>query len=179
MFLICKTLCFFTQECFVPAVLEKIFFNFVYVFLIFCNYLPLEKGVVLHLNNLESPSPKDAVCQVWLKLAQWFWRKIYLNFVNIFSLFRNYLPLEQRVALHLNKQARMLCAKFGWFWRIISPWTRTWPFIWTNLIPFIKECFVPSLVEIGLVVLEKKMKMWKVTTTTTTTTDKFWSEKLT
>jgi hypothetical protein len=24
--------------------------------------------------KLESPSPKDDLCQVWLKLAQWFWR---------------------------------------------------------------------------------------------------------
>ena len=31
--------------------------------------------MVLHLNKLESPSPKDALCQVWLKLAQWFWRR--------------------------------------------------------------------------------------------------------
>ena len=31
-----------------------------------------------------------------------------------------------------------------------------------NLSPFTQECFVPSLVEIGPVVLEKKMKMWKV-----------------
>ena len=29
----------------------------------------MEKGGVLHLNKLESPSPKDALCQVWLKLA--------------------------------------------------------------------------------------------------------------
>ena len=29
-------------------------------------------------------------------------------------------------------------------------------------IPFTQECFVCNLVEIGLVVLEKKMKMWKV-----------------
>ena len=29
----------------------------------------------LQLNKLESPSPKDALCQVWLKLAQWFWRR--------------------------------------------------------------------------------------------------------
>ena len=36
---------------------------------------PLEKGGALHLNKLESPSPKDALCQVWLKLAQWFWRR--------------------------------------------------------------------------------------------------------
>ena len=29
-------------------------------------------------------------------------------------------------------------------------------------IPIIQGCFVPSFVEIGPVVLEKKMKMWKV-----------------
>ena len=33
------------------------FKNFVDVFLLFQNYLPSEKGVVLHLNKLESPSP--------------------------------------------------------------------------------------------------------------------------
>ena len=27
------------------------------------------------LNKLESSSPNDALCQVWLKLAQWFWRR--------------------------------------------------------------------------------------------------------
>ena len=30
--------------------------------------------MALHLNKHESPSPKDALCQVWLKLAQWFLR---------------------------------------------------------------------------------------------------------
>jgi hypothetical protein len=29
----------------------------------------------LHLNKLESPAPKDDLCQVWLKLAKWFWRR--------------------------------------------------------------------------------------------------------
>ena len=33
-----------------------------------------ENLLVLHLKKLESTSPKDALCQVWLKLAQWFWR---------------------------------------------------------------------------------------------------------
>ena len=51
------------------------FFNFVNVFSLFRNYLPLEKGRALHLNKLEFPLPKDALCQVWLKLAQWFWRR--------------------------------------------------------------------------------------------------------
>ena len=44
-------------------------------FSIFRNYLPLEKGMVLHLNRLESPPPKDVLCQVWLKLVLWFWRR--------------------------------------------------------------------------------------------------------
>ena len=29
-----------------------------------------ENKIVLHLYKLESPSPKDFLCQVWLKLAQ-------------------------------------------------------------------------------------------------------------
>ena len=67
-----------------PVVREKKIFNFIYVFLQFGNYLPLEKGGALHLNKFESPVPKDALCQVWLKLAQWFWKssKIFFNFVN-------------------------------------------------------------------------------------------------
>jgi hypothetical protein len=35
----------------------------------------LEKSYPLPLNILESPSPKDDLCQVWLKLVQWFWIK--------------------------------------------------------------------------------------------------------
>ena len=49
---------------------KKIFLNFVNVFSLFRNYLPLEKGGALHLNKLESPSPKYALCEVWLKMAQ-------------------------------------------------------------------------------------------------------------
>jgi hypothetical protein len=49
---------------------KKIFFKFS-VFLLFGYDLPLENGIPLY----ESPSPKDGLCQVWLKLAQWFWRK--------------------------------------------------------------------------------------------------------
>ena len=66
---------------------------------------------------------------VGLKLAQWFWRRRYLNFVNVFSLFRNYLPLEKDGG---------------------PSFEQTW-------IPFTQGCFVPSLVEICQVVLEKKI----------------------
>ena len=46
--------------------------------------------------------------QGWLKLVQWFWRRIrrFLNFINICSIFRN-----------------------------ISTWKRVWPFMCTNLNP--------------------------------------------
>ena len=53
--------------------------------------------------GLESPSPKDALCQVWLKLDQWFWRRRFFNFRQCVSLFHNYLPLEKGGALLLNK----------------------------------------------------------------------------
>ena len=55
---------------------ERRFWNFFNVSLLFCNYLPIEKGVALHLNKLESPWSKDALCQVWkLKFAQLFWKR--------------------------------------------------------------------------------------------------------
>ena len=88
-----------------PLFWRRGFFNLVNVFSLFRNYLPLEKGGVLHLNlnppralclnKLESSSPQDAFCQVWLKLAQWYCRRRFLNFVNVFSLFSNYFPFKQ------------------------------------------------------------------------------------
>ena len=66
-----------TQGCIVPSLVEislvvlekKIFLILSMYFLLFHNYLPLEKGGALYLNKLESPSPKDALCQAW------FWRR--------------------------------------------------------------------------------------------------------
>ena len=51
---------------------------------------------------LDSPSPKDSLCQVWLKKAKWFCKR-FLKVLNIFLLFPNYLPFEKGVALHWNK----------------------------------------------------------------------------
>ena len=72
------------------------------VFLLLPNYLPFKNGVALHLNKLDSLSPKNALCQFWLKLARWFWRRRFLKVVNLFLLFPNYLPFEKDLALHLN-----------------------------------------------------------------------------
>ena len=67
----------FTKRCFLPhlveigsLVLQQKILKFCQYFSLFRNYLPLEKGVALCLNKYEIPSPKDALCQVWLKLAQ-------------------------------------------------------------------------------------------------------------
>ena len=108
-------------------ILEKKFFSISWMYFRYCrNYHHLEKGRTLHLNKLESPSLKDALCQVWLKLAHWFWRRRFLNFVNVFLLFRYYLPLEKGGALHLNKGEFLspndaLCQVWLklalWFWR--------------------------------------------------------------
>ena len=83
------------------VVLEKKIFKICqYIFAIIS---PWKRAGALHLKKFEFPSPKDALCQVWLKQVQWFWKRRFLIFVNVFLLFRNYLPLEKGVALHLIK----------------------------------------------------------------------------
>ena len=83
--------------------MEKKIFLYFNRILHFRYYLPLEKGVALNLNKFESPLPKNALCQVWLKLAQWFRRRRFFNIFNIILHFRYYIPLEKGVALYLNK----------------------------------------------------------------------------
>ena len=121
------------------------FFNFINVFLLFHNYLPLEKGRALYLNKLESPSPKKALCQVWLKLALWFLRRRFLNFINVFP---SYI--------------------------IISPWKRSGPFIWKKL-----ESPSPRNALFQVWLKSAQWFWWRrwqcekfMTTPTTTTTDK-------
>ena len=82
--------------------------------------------MVLHLNKLEFPSPKEAFCQIWLKLAQRFSTRRFLYFVNVFLLLNNYLPLEKGGTLHLNKlespspRPKINCTMFGWNYRSSS-----------------------------------------------------------
>ena len=54
------------------------------LFLPFCYYTPLEKGVVLRLNNFKSPSRKDALCLAWVKLVLWLWKRRFLNVYQIY-----------------------------------------------------------------------------------------------
>ena len=113
--------------------------------------------MVLHLNKLESPSPNDALCQIWLKLAQQFWESNFFNFINVFYLSLIISPLKRAgpfIWTKLNTlHPRMHCANFGWNWPsgseedflnfvnvfcyfvIISPGKRAAPCNWTNLNP--------------------------------------------
>ena len=155
-----------TQGCFVSSlvgigsvVLEKKIFKFRQRFSLFHNYFPLEKERALHMNKLESPSPKNALWQVWLKVAQWFWRRFF--FLIVFLLICHYLPLEKG--------------------RTRPSFEQTW-------ISFTQICIVPDFVDIGSVVLENIFTFRQCIFTISLlyrrrqrrrTTDKFWSEKLT
>jgi hypothetical protein len=63
----------------------------------------LEKGYTLRLKKLKSSIPKDDLCQIWLELTQWFWRKEFLNDPSPFLHFCDYLSFEEDLALYLNK----------------------------------------------------------------------------
>ena len=103
------------------------------------------------------------MCQVWLKIAQWFWSRRFLKVLNVFISFPNYLPFQKGVTFRLNK-LEFPSSKNAvwqdwlkldqWFWRrrffkvfnvfyyftIISPLRRAWSFIWKNL-----NFFYPSM----------------------------------
>ena len=52
-------------------------------------------------SSFEHTSPSDALCQVWLNLGHWFWRRRFINFVSVFLLLC--YPLGKGRALLLNK----------------------------------------------------------------------------
>ena len=67
-------------------------------------YIPFKRSIAFNLHNfLKLSSTKDAFCQVWFELDQWFWRRIVLNVASV------------------------LC-----YFVMISLWKRECPFIWRN-----------------------------------------------
>jgi hypothetical protein len=85
-----------------PLVLEKkiFFFNFQFIFNLSLISL-LGRGAIM--NKLESPPSKDDLCQVWLKLAIWFWRRRFLNDPTPFLHFCDFHTFEEDLTLHLKK----------------------------------------------------------------------------
>jgi hypothetical protein len=53
--------------------------------------------------KFDSPSPKNDQSQIWLDLAQWFWKRRFLNDptpTTPFLHFSDYLPFEEDLALY-------------------------------------------------------------------------------
>ena len=95
-------------------VLEKKFFFNCYFLIINCHiiylspyYLSWERRRFSILNKLESTSPTDRLCLVWLKMAHWFSRGYFQ--IRRLMYFRNFI--------------------------VIFLWKRKWPYIWTNCDP--------------------------------------------
>ena len=92
---------FYNQTDLICKTLSWDFLNFVNIISLFRNYLLCKRVRSFIWINLNPVHPKILLYQVWLKLDQWFLRRRFLNFVNVFLLFRNYLPLEKDMALQL------------------------------------------------------------------------------
>jgi hypothetical protein len=144
------------------------FLEFFSVFLICCYYLPLERGNPLYLNKFGIIPSKDDLCQVSLKLAQWFWRR-FLN--HPIPYFCDYLPFEEDLALNLyHVWLNLAC----WFWRrflkissvflifrYYLPLEKGYPLRLNNLkSPTPKDDLCQVWLIIGPVVLEKRIFKW-------------------
>ena len=74
---------------------------------------------IIHLIILKSPSPKDALCQIWLNLPSNSGEEDH-SFSQCILLLCSYFPLQKDMALHLNKfelpSLKMLCVKYSWNW---------------------------------------------------------------
>ena len=97
-------------------------------FLTISQLSPLWVGCGPSFEQTWIPFTKECLCQIWLKLDQWIWRRRFFKVLNVFLQFT-----------------------------IISPWEGREPSFKHTLIPFTQGCSVPSLVEIGPVVQEKKI----------------------
>ena len=141
-----------------PVVLEKKIFKSLKVFnlfLFFPNYLPFGKGLALHFNKLESPSSRDTLCHVWLKLAQWFWsRRWKCEKFTDGQTDRWRTTGDQKSSLELSAQVSF---QLRWAFSSVElkthnlpseNWVKTW-------IHFIHQYFVPDLVVISPVVLKR------------------------
>ena len=102
-----------------PRVSVEDFLNFVNVISLLHNYLPLEKGVALHLNKIESLSPKmlcAKICWYWLSGSgeeDFLISSTHFRYFVIISLWKKVGPFIWR---NLNPLYFVLCGKFGWNW---------------------------------------------------------------
>jgi hypothetical protein len=98
---------------------KKILKNFQYIFTLSL-LSPLGERLSPSFEQTWYPLPKNDLCQVRLKLAQWFSSRRFLNDATPFLHFCDYLPFEEDLALYLSKLkfslTRIICTKFDWIW---------------------------------------------------------------
>ena len=122
-----------------------------------------------------SPSPKDALCQVWLKIAQWVCRIfklgkcIFTSCYVIISLWKRTLSLTwisftQECFVPILSETGSVEEIFKFQHCVFAilnylPLEKAMAFFFflTNLIPHHPKMFLPSLIDIGPVVMEKKI----------------------
>ena len=121
------------------------------------------------IKKFESPSPKDALCQVWSKLALKCWRKKIEYFIFPLtplgkgcgpSFEQTWIPITQgcfvsnfdEINSVLLEETIFECLQHNFQ---NSPREKTWPCIWTKSKHSTQGCFVLGLVEIRQVVQKK------------------------
>ena len=113
-----------TYDYIITLIKRRDFLNFVNVFSLFRNYLPLEKGGTFIWINLNSHYQGNLYAKFGWNWPSCSWAEDFLNFVSVFPIFRNYLPLEEGgpfILKTLNShQPGMICAKCFWTWLICS-----------------------------------------------------------
>ena len=101
-----------------PSSSEERILNIFKIILLFCYYIPLEKGVALHLNKLTwIHSTQKWFVPSLLKLTQWFWRRFLILSVQLYIFV--IIPYCKRawpfIWINLNLlHPRLHCTKFGW-----------------------------------------------------------------
>ena len=132
--------------------------------------------MVLHLHEVAFPLPKNALSQVWLK-----WKKMIFEYYKC-TCYNNYGPLFEQIVIPLEQGCfvpslfeicpvawrrivYITCHLSSFLWKGCGPlFDQTWSPYNINF----KWWFVPNLVEIGLMVLEKiergvGMRQWRWT----------------
>ena len=158
-----------------PEVLEKKILKVANAFLLFCNYLPLGKGLDLHIKKM---NPMLCAKFGW-KYPSGSGKEDYKVFNKVFLLCCNYLHFDEGVTFQLKwtwiiftqwcfvpslveNGPVVLWKIFNmsmhfYYFQIISPLRRVYPFICINLNSLHPRMLVPILVKVGPVVLEKKI----------------------
>ena len=115
----------FTQRCFVSSLVE--IFSFIII-----------SPLTLHLNKLESPSPKDAVYQVWFILAQWCWRRILKVLMHHVTLIPSPFPRKENWK---SLKTFEIIFFFNYSWHKVSLGSRNSKFLQMNVHSILKTVY--------------------------------------